>query len=45
MQGLDSELGFFVLEELEAVHGPLGLAIERDVNFEPTPFSKIKKDL
>ena len=44
VQGLDSELGYFTLEELEEVHGPLGLAIERDIWFEPTRFSKIKKD-
>jgi len=44
VQGLDSELGFFTLDELESVHGSLGLVIERDINFEPTPFSKIKKD-
>ncbi len=44
VQGLDSELGFFTLEELEIVHGPLGLAIERDTQFKPTPFAKIKED-
>jgi len=44
VQGLESELGYFTLEELETVHGPLGLAIERDRSFTPTPFSKIKKN-
>lgn len=43
VQGLESELGYFTLEELESVHGPLGLAIERDLSFEPTPFSQIKR--
>ena len=43
MQGLESELGYFTLEELESLHGPLGLAIERDMSFRPTSFSKIKK--
>jgi len=43
VQGLDSELGYFTLEELEELHGPLGLAIERDIWFEPTLFSKVKK--
>jgi len=43
VQGLDSELGYFTLEELESVHGSLGLAIERDLSFTPTPFSTIKK--
>ena len=44
VQGLDSELGYFTLEELESVHGPLGLAIERDLSFTPTPFATIKKN-
>jgi len=43
VQGLDSELGYFQLSELESVCGPLGLAIERDLSFTPTPFATIKK--
>ena len=43
VQGLESELGYFTLEELESVHGPLGLKIERDLSFNPTQFSSIKK--
>jgi len=43
VQELDSELGYFTLEELESIHGPLGLAIERDLSFTPTPFSTIKR--
>ena len=42
VEGLENELGYFTLKELEALHGPLGLAIERDLSFEPTPFSLIK---
>jgi len=42
VQGLESELGYFRLKELESVHGPLGLAVERDMSFKPTPFSAIK---
>jgi len=44
VQGMDSELGYFTLEELEETHGPLGLAIERDMLFNPTSFSTIKKN-
>ena len=44
VQGLESELGYFSLEELESIHGPLGLAIERDLSFTPTPFVTIKKN-
>ena len=44
VQGMDSELGYFTLEELESIHGSLGLAIERDISFTPTSFAQIKKD-
>lgn len=44
VQGLDSELGYFSLIELESVRGPLGLGIEIDMSFEPTPFATIKKN-
>lgn len=43
--GLENELGYFSLSELESVHGPLGLKIERDLWFEPTPFTQVKKSL
>jgi hypothetical protein len=42
VRGIEDELGYFSLEELESIHGPLGLAIERDLSFKPTLFSKIK---
>ena len=38
--GLERELGYFLLDELEEVKGPLGLPIERDLYFEPQPLSK-----
>ncbi len=44
VQGLDSELGYFTLEELASIHGPLGLAIERDTSFTPIHFTQVKKD-
>jgi len=44
IQGIETELGYFTLEELESIHGPLGLAIERDMSFHPTSFSAIKKN-
>jgi hypothetical protein len=40
VHGLDHELGYFSLDELEAVHGPLGLPIERDLFFKPRPLSQ-----
>ena len=38
--GHERELGYFSLEELEEVKGPLGLKIERDLHWEPKPFSQ-----
>ena len=42
VQGFEDELGYFTLAELESVHGSLGLAIERDLQFEPTRFATLK---
>ena len=39
VEGLDNEWGYFSLEELAEVCGPLGLPIERDLYFKPTPRS------
>src|SRR5213080_2664672 len=39
--GLEAEWGYFALSELVAVRGPLGLPIERDLYFEPAPFSQV----
>jgi len=44
VKGMDNELGYFTLEELETVHGPLGLSIERDIWFKPTRLSQLKND-
>ena len=41
VDGLERELGYFSLPELEAVKGPLGLPIERDRFFDPTPINQI----
>lgn len=40
--GHERELGYFSIEELEELRGPMGLPIERDVNFRPTPLSKCR---
>lgn len=39
----DGELGYFSLDELETVRGPLGLPIERDTSFRPKPLSLTRK--
>lgn len=43
VQGHEAELGYFDLDELEEIKGPLGLKIERDRHFTPTKFSEVKK--
>jgi len=40
--GLEAELGYFSLRELESVKGPPGLKVERDLYFEPVPLSEIR---
>jgi hypothetical protein len=39
--GMENEWGYFVLSELESARGPLGLPIERDLYFTPSPFSQV----
>ena len=39
VDGFESELGYFLLEELETSRGPMGLPIERDLSFTPRPLS------
>lgn len=43
VQGLDNELGYFNLDEIKQVKGPLGLKVERDLSFTPKPLSEIRK--
>lgn len=42
--GFEKEWGYFVLSELESARGPLCLPIERDLHFEPRPFSKLREE-
>ena len=39
--GAYCEWGYFSLDELESIKGPLGLNIERDISFKPTKFKDI----
>lgn len=43
VSGHDLELGYFTLSELNSVRGALGLKIELDSSFLPTPLSAVKK--
>lgn len=40
--GLEQELGYFSLTELEEARGPMGLRIERDLSFDPQPLSQVQ---
>ena len=42
VDGFESELGYFLLEELETARGPRGLPIERDAWFIPCPLSEVR---
>ena len=42
VDGLDQELGYFSLAELQTARGPIGLPIKRDVHVEPMRLSEIK---
>jgi hypothetical protein len=43
VDGFETELGYFSKSELESVTGPMGLHIERDLQFTPTRISELKK--
>jgi hypothetical protein len=44
VQGFETELGYFSLDELEESRGQLGLPIERDLYFTPKPLKEIMKN-
>jgi hypothetical protein len=43
VEGFEKEWGSFSLKELSSIRGPLGIGIEVDVHFQPTPASSITK--
>ena len=43
VSGLEVELGYFSLSELQEVRGPWGLPIERDLHFEPQTLKELMK--
>lgn len=45
VQGMETELGYFSLDELEKVKGPMGLQIERDLHWGPKTIGEIKRRL
>jgi len=45
VDGLEKELGYFSLSELESVRGPMGLPIERDLYWEPKTLAETAPEL
>ena len=43
VQGFEEEWGYFSLAELEECAGPMGLEIEPDLDFKPSPASAVAK--
>ena len=43
VRGFEQEWGYFSLNELSSVRGPLGLPIERDLYFTPKPWSEVEQ--
>ena len=43
VDGLEIELGYFPLQELEGARGKLGLPIERDLYWEPKTLREVKE--
>ncbi|MBN1536889.1 MAG: DUF2958 domain-containing protein [Anaerolineales bacterium] len=43
VNGLELELGYFSLKELQEVRGPMGLPIERDLYYEPKTLRELKE--
>lgn len=42
VDGLECELGYWLLSELLSVRGPVGLMIERDLHWTATPLSVVR---
>jgi len=45
VNGLEAELGYFWLSELESVRGPLGLPIERDLHWTPKTLAQVMQEV
>ena len=45
VDGLEKELGYFSLKELESVRGALGLPIERDLHWTPKMLEEIAPEM
>lgn len=43
VDGFEAELGYFSLDEIESVTGPLGLSVERDRHFTPCTLADMQR--
>jgi hypothetical protein len=41
VKGLENELGYFTLKQIQDAKDKMGLAVERDLSFEPTALNKL----
>jgi hypothetical protein len=44
VHGFEEELGYFTLDELESIKGPVGLTIERDRHFGTPKLREVKNE-
>ena len=44
IDGFEKELGYFSLNEIEQIKGPMGLEVERDILFQPTKLKNLGFD-
>jgi hypothetical protein len=44
IDGFEKELGYFSLNEIEQIKGPMGLEVERDISFQPTKLKNLGVD-
>jgi Protein of unknown function (DUF2958) len=45
VDGLEQELGYFWLSQLNEVRGKFGLPVERDLYWEPIPLNRLMEEL
>ena len=45
VDGLEREMGYFSLAELQSVKGPMGLGIERDLHWQPKTLEEIAPEM
>ncbi len=44
VEGIEKELGYFTLDELQSIRGNFGLPVERDLYFTPCKLSEVQRE-